>query len=133
MHGIVRCQGGAIHVESDLGVGTSFSVYLPACDKPVTPARARSDVAWSGEATVLLVDDEEMIVDLATRILEGANLRVIDAGDGREAVEIFRERSNEIDLVLLDMTMPKLSGREVCDELRAVRDDVKIVTEMVET
>jgi signal transduction histidine kinase len=127
VHGIVRGQGGAIEVQSEVGVGTSFSVYLPTSEKPLDTVPGPGTVDWCGEATVLLVDDEELIITLATEILEGANLRVVDAEDGQKAVDIYRERCDEIDLVILDLTMPKLSGREVCDQLRAVREDVRIV------
>jgi signal transduction histidine kinase/CheY-like chemotaxis protein len=127
VHGIVRGHGGAIDVQSEVGVGTSFSVYVPACNKPRDTLPEADPVRWTGEATVLLVDDEDLIIDLATAILEGANLSVIDAKDGQEAVDVYRERCDEIDLVVLDLTTPKLSGREVCDKLRAIREDVRIV------
>ena len=68
-----------------------------------------------------------MIIELAKDILEGANLHVIDAKDGQEAVDTYRERCDEIDVVVLDLTTPKLSGREVCAKLRAIREDVRIV------
>jgi signal transduction histidine kinase/CheY-like chemotaxis protein len=127
VHGIVRGQHGAIDVQSEVGVGTSFSVYMPASDKALETLADTDPIRWAGEATVLLVDDEELIIELATDILEGANLNVIDARDGQEAVDVYRERSNEIDLVILDLTTPRLSGREVCDQLREIREDVRIV------
>lgn len=127
VHGIVRGQRGAIDVQSEIGVGTSFSVYVPASNKPLDTLVGADAVQWTGEAIVLLVDDEELVIRLATEVLEGANLHVIDANDGQEAVDIYRERCDEIDVVVLDLTTPKLSAREVCDKMRAIRQDVRVV------
>jgi signal transduction histidine kinase/CheY-like chemotaxis protein len=127
VHGIVRGHGGAIDVQSEVGAGTSFTVYIPASDKQLDSFTDTDPVRWTGEATVLVVDDEQLIIELATDVLRGADLNVIEARDGQEAVELYRERFNEIDLVILDLTTPRLSGREVCDRLRAIREDVRIV------
>jgi signal transduction histidine kinase/CheY-like chemotaxis protein len=127
VHGIVRGQGGAIDVRSEVDVGTSFSVYIPASEQSLDAYVGTDPIHWTGEGTVLFVDDEELVAALATDVLEGANLRVIEAKDGQEAVDIFQELSDEIDLVVLDLTTPKLTGREVCDRLRAIREDVRIV------
>ena len=127
VHGIVRGQRGAIDVRSEVGVGTSFSIFIPTSEKPLATAAGSDPVHWTGDATVLFVDDEELVTQFATEVLEGANLHVIDAKDGQEAVDIYRERYDEIDLVILDLTTPRLSAREVCDNLRAIRDDVRIV------
>ena len=127
VHGIVRGQKGALDVRSEVGVGTSFNVYMPVCEKPMARIVDSDPVDWTGEATVLLVDDEEVVVGFATDVLETANLRTINAKDGQEAVDIYRGRCDEIDVVVLDLTMPKLGGREVFEKLRAIREDVRIV------
>ena len=102
--GIVRSQRGAIDVQSETGVGTSFSIYMPMSKKALDTPSDTDPVHWTGEGTVLLVDDEELVLGLAISVLEGANLRVIDAKDGQEAVDIYRERCDEIDVVVLDLT-----------------------------
>ena len=127
VHGIVRGHGGAIEVNSEIGVGSSFSIYMPASEKPLDSCVETDPLHWTGEGTVLVVDDEELVTELAIDILEGANLRVITAKDGQEAVDIFQELSDEIDVVVLDLTMPKLNGREAWDRLRAIRGDIPIV------
>jgi PAS domain S-box-containing protein len=127
VHGIVRGHGGAIDVQSENGVGTSFSIFIPASAKSIEKSTGTGPIQWSGDATVLLVEDEELVTKLATDVLRDANLRVIEAKDGQEAVDTYRELSDEIDLVVLDLTTPRLSGREVCDKLRAIRKDVRII------
>ena len=102
VHGIVRGQGGAILVESQPGAGTTFSIYVPATDKTLATTPNGGPVQWIGDATVLFVDDEHVVTALATEILEGANLTVIDARDGQETVDIFRQRHDEIDRVVRD-------------------------------
>ena len=114
-------------MRSEVGVGTTFSVFVPSTDKSICHALTDGNFEWTGEGTVLVVDDEDIIRELATNILEAANLNVIDAVDGQEAVDVYRERSAEIDLVVLDLTTPRLSGRQVCEQLRTIRKDVRIV------
>ena len=127
--GILRGHRGAVKVTSDPNQGTSFKVLLPACtdldclEEPV----AHSSRAYRGAGTILVVDDEASVRAVARRVLEGAGYQVVTAVDGREAVETFERRADDFAGVLLDMTMPRLSGVEALREMRRIRPKVRVI------
>jgi PAS domain S-box-containing protein len=127
--GIVRGHRGAIRVESEVGRGTTIQVLFPASGRELEATRVAGPrrAVWQGRGTVLLVDDEPVVRTFARRVLERAGLEVLSARDGEEGIEVFRARAAEIDVVLLDLTMPRKGGEEVLRELRAVRADVKVI------
>jgi PAS domain S-box-containing protein len=125
--GIVRGHAGAIDVESRLGEGTRVRVYLPASPgaPPSPPPRAEEDLEGGG--VVLLVDDEKNVRISTEMLLRAHGFDVVVARDGAEAIEAFRRDPQRIDVVLLDLTMPKMSGSEVLRELRAIAPGVPVV------
>jgi len=127
--GIVRGHQGAIKVYSEVGKGTTVKVLLPAVEEPeaVRTVKPRDATDWCGHGLVLVVDDEEMIRGTAGMILKAVGFDVLLAADGREAVEVFRERGDDIRVVLLDMTMPHMGGEETFTALRRIRDDVRVI------
>ena len=125
--GIVRGHGGSLKVDSTLGEGTRFRIFLPASDRTPEVRPEASAMDLSGKGLLLVVDDEPLVSGLAQRILEGYGYEVITAENGRQALEIFDERADEIDLVLLDMTMPEMNGRETLKAMEAIRPDVVAV------
>lgn len=126
--GIIRGHGGSIKIYSEPGSGTAFKVLLPTSDKPASALPTAEDhSAWKGNGTVLIIDDDEAVLGVAGRILEMKGFRILTAKDGRSGVEVFRARSGDITAVLLDMTMPDLSGEEVFRKIRSIRPDTKII------
>ena len=128
VYGIVKGHAGTILVESELGLGTTFRIYLPASDKAVArTAPARSAFVPTGSEAVLLVDDEETVLSVSRDILEILGYRVRTARNGQEAVEILAADPQGFDLVILDMIMPGLSGEETFTHLRRIAPGIKVL------
>ena len=132
--GIVRGHRGAIGVESAPGRGTTIRLLLPVCRKdaaveaPAAPMVPEPGVvAWKGAGRILVVDDEELVRSLASRVLEASGFEVVGATDGLEALEVFEREPQSIRLVLLDWMMPRLSGAETLDALRERRADLPVI------
>jgi PAS domain S-box-containing protein len=128
VYGILRSHGGYIEVYSELGLGTTFSFYVPISEKEaIEKISFEEPEITTGAETILLVDDEPMVSDVATEILKTLGYSVHVAGNGDQAIEIFNERHSEIDLIILDMIMPGKSGVETFKELRSIEPDIKVL------
>ena len=126
--GIIRGHRGAIKVYSEPGQGSTFRVYFPASGHQRGPEVVKGvEEHWSGSGTVLLVDDEESVRNVGTAMLRNLGFAVLCAADGREALAVFRERREEISLVLMDLTMPNLGGEETFHELRSIDPNVEVI------
>lgn len=130
--GIVQQHNGYIDVLTEIGRGTEFRIYLPAVAEKLVQAKPEREprpaaVAKGGTATVLLVEDDELVRRVSRRILKGAGYTVYEASEGQQALDVFDERGDEIDLVILDMVMPKMNGKEVYSSLRHCKPDLPVI------
>jgi two-component system cell cycle sensor histidine kinase/response regulator CckA len=127
VYGMVKAHGGYIDVESKKGRGTTFNIYLPASEKQILEKKVPQGKIEKGHETVLLVDDEEMILEVGQALLESLGYTVLVAKGGREALEIYKENRDIIDMIILDMIMPDMGGGETYDHLRAINPEVRIL------
>ncbi len=129
VYNIILNHKGFVDVYSELGLGTTFLIYLPVHSSTPIPIKIPIDdaVLSSGSETVLVVDDEEIMRNIGSSMLQECGYKVILASSGIEALEIYRERFKEIDIVLLDMAMPKMSGKETYKEMKKINPDIKVL------
>lgn len=130
VHGIITNHKGFIDVKSDVGLGTTFYLYFPvAIDTQKTidlPAELLSDLP-KGTETILFVEDETIVLQALSGMITAQGYKVITATDGFEAVETFKKMKDEIDLVIMDIGLPKMSGWDVFTEMKKEKDDVKVI------
>ena len=129
VYGTVEQAGGMIAVESELGVGTSFHLYMPQTEEAIAlPAPILLDTrSMAGSETILLVEDQDAIRSLLNQILERKGYTVLPARDGREALLLSEKHMAEIDLMITDIVMPQMSGHELAHKLSATRPSMKII------
>jgi CheY-like chemotaxis protein len=125
VYGIIRNHGGMVSVYSEKGVGSTFNIFLPVTGKKVAPETEPSQAVMVGKETVLLVDDEEMIIDVGKQLLKKLGYKVLIARSGEDAIGFFSENKGEIDIVILDMIMPGMGGGETFDRLKDIDPDVR--------
>lgn len=127
VHGIVRRCGGAIDVKSAIGKGTSFTLLFPRIRRIAAIERQEMEVLPTGHETILFVDDEEALVEMGIFMLNRLGYRVIGKTESIEALEAFRNGPKDFDLIITDQTMPGLTGKELSEQLMAIRPDIPII------
>jgi two-component system cell cycle sensor histidine kinase/response regulator CckA len=127
VQGIVRAHRGALKVYSQEGQGTTFKVLFPASADPVSEPLAPSKGDLAGQGMILVVDDEEIVRQTARHTLERYGYQTIMAQHGAEALDVFRRGPERISLVLLDLTMPVMSGEQTLRELQLLRPSVRVL------
>ena len=126
-YGIIKNHGGFINVYSEKGHGTTFNIYLPASEKEIMEDKKSAGDTLKGSETVLFVDDEDMIIEVAGELFEQLGYKVLTARSGKEAIEIYEKNKEQIDIVLLDMIMPDMSGSDTFDSLEEINPDIKVL------
>lgn len=129
VYGIIKNHKGIVNVYSEKGSGTTINIYLPisktAIKDHVTETRGKKIV--KGHEIILLIDDEEMVLEVSKDILEQLGYKVLSAKSGKEAIDVFKKHKDIIDLVVLDMIMPEMSGGETYDALKEINTDIKVL------
>ena len=125
--GIIKNHRGIITVDSRLGEGTTFHIYLPASDKTPDIEPIPVETIAEGTETILLVDDEDYIIEVGRLMLEGLGYTVLTAANGNRAIDLFLKNQTTIDLVILDMVMPELDGEAVFNRIQTIRPDIKVM------
>ncbi|MGA1824048.1 MAG: response regulator [bacterium] len=127
VYGIMKNHEGHISVCSEKGKGTSFFLYLPASDKVVVEEKRVPRNLKKGKETIFLVDDAEMVIDVVPQILNQMGYNVMLARSGKEALKVYKENKDKIDMVILDMIMPNMDGGEVFNRIKKLNPKVKIL------
>jgi len=128
VHGIVHSQGGKLEVDSTVGQGTTVNIYFPVCEEqtPVEQVVNFSDLE-QGEGRILLVDDEEQVVDVVAELLRNLGYDVTGVTSSRQALRMFIETPDEFVLLITDLTMPDMTGVELCGQVKKIRPDLPVI------
>ncbi len=127
VYSIIKNHQGIIEMDSEVSFGTTFHIYFPVSKRTIKPQEPRSLRFIRGTGTILLVDDEDSVRAVGARILERLGYKVILAATGQQALNLMQERHEPIDLIVLDMIMPGLSGRETFYRLKEIDPEVKVM------
>jgi CheY-like chemotaxis protein len=126
-YGIIKNHEGYIEVESKKGKGTEFTIYLPSVDKPSKKTKTVSEKPQKGKGTILVIDDEELIRDIIKDILGELGYTTFTCVDGRQGIEYYKEHHKEIDLVIIDIVLPKINGYDCFVELKKINPHIKAI------
>ena len=127
VYGIVKNHGGIINVSSEKGKGTTFTIYLQASEKEEIEEKNPPEEVSKWSEGVLLIDDEDTIIDVGSQILKKMGYEVLLARGGKEAVQLYKENKEKIDMVILDMIMPGMGGGETYDRMKEINPDIKVL------
>ncbi len=127
VYGIIKNHGGFIDVQSEKGKGTTFTIYLPTTKQNVKEREGGSEKIVEGSETILLVDDEKIILNVGMELLESMGYQVLVAGNGKEAIEVFKKTHDNIDMIILDTIMPEMGGDQTYEKLKEINPRIKVL------
>jgi CheY-like chemotaxis protein len=128
VYGIVQQHGGHIEVSSKPGKGSTFKIYIPSVDSgALEEPQEEMPAVPGGRETILIAEDDDAVLNVDIRILESLGYNVLTANDGIEAVQRFEEERDKIDLVIIDVVLPKLSGAEVYKKIRSFKPNLRVL------
>lgn len=130
VQGIIRGHGAIMYIESELNKGTTFRVLFKPVEGPaeITTRKGQSDTSKAiSSANILIIDDEPLVLKITSRILEKSDHKILSSRKAKEGIEIFKANQEDIDLVILDLTMPEMDGVEVCQEIQKINPDIKVL------
>ena len=126
-YGIIKNHSGIINAYSEKGLGSTFNFYLPASAAKLTDKKEPDKELLKGQETILIIDDEKIIIDVGKELMENLGYKVLIAACGKEAIEVYRNHQDKIAMVILDMIMPDMGGKETYDQLKAIDPDIKVL------
>jgi CheY-like chemotaxis protein len=126
-YGIIKNHGGIVTLYSERGIGTTFNLYLPVSASATVEDAALDRRVIKGSETILIVDDEDIVLDVGVEVLKTLGYKVLSARSGPDAIEIYRQKTGEIDMVILDMIMPQMGGGRVFDAMQGINPGVKVL------
>ncbi len=127
-YGVIKGHDGYIEVDSEKGHGTTFYIYLPASGSMCLPKKTKpTGKLFNGQGTILFVDDEETVLDVGVKILEKLGYRVFAANGGEKSIHVYKKMKDKIDMVILDMIMPKMGGGVVYEQIKSINPKVKVL------
>jgi len=126
VYGIIKNHNGHINCNSELGLGTTFTIFFPVAEGEIVEEKIDTSII-KGEETILVIDDEDGVRDITKEQLETLGYKVLVASSGIEGLDIYKKDMDKIDLILLEMIMPKMTGKETLDALRKIKANVKVV------
>jgi len=127
VYGIIKSHDGYIDVQSEKGRGTTFTIFLPASQKVVKGSDKAASRLIKGSGTVLIVDDEHLVLDVSVNMVEKLGYTVLKAQNGKEAVDLFEANHDKIKMVILDIIMPDMGGGQVYEKIKAINPAIKVL------